>query len=348
MGLQESIENHLEVGAVAVLSFDVENKNATRYKSTIRGWTRGGYIVLDMPSANDKPFRLSHMQPCVARFVVKGRACGFDSKVLEGQGAAQPYLHLAWPEKVEIIQMRRYERIDVACPCVINLASGDLLHGAVRDLSAGGCRMEAKVGLRVDERFLLTFSLPDGRRVEDVPTQVRNARRLEHQALYGCQFLDLPDIVRDDIEFYITAKLEQLRSGTLAGSHVLIADSVIERAWPIHEAIESFGFYAFTTAGVLDLFYRLRFAPPAVLLISADQRDAHVADLIRIIHAASGFEKMPIIVYGGGGGTAAELSTAGACCYFPDLQNVDAVVKKIRELVTPGAEDDAAAQAAAP
>ncbi len=342
MGLDEGLENHLEVGAVALLSFDIADKNARRYKSTIRGWTRGVNIALDMPSAGDKPLRLSHLQPCVVRFVVSGRACGFESQVIEGSSGPQPYLYLSWPHQVEIVQMRRHERIDVSCPCVINLASGDLLHGTVRDLSAGGCCMEARTGLRVDERFRLSFGLPDGRLIEGLPTQVRNARRLEHLALYGCQFLDLPDIVRDDIEFYITAKIEQLRSGSLAASHVLIADGVMERAWPIHEAIERFGCYAFTTSGVLDLFYRLRFAPPAVLLMSADQRDAYVPDLIGIIRGASGFEKLPIVVYGSGGATAAELSAAGACGHFPDLDDLDAVVRKIREFVPPGPDGDGA------
>jgi c-di-GMP-binding flagellar brake protein YcgR len=347
MGFKDGIEDYLEVGAAAVLSFGPGEDDALRIKSAVRGWTKRAHIMLDMPLINTKPMRLNHMQPCVVRFVAKGHACGFDSRVLLGVNGANRHLCLAWPDKVEIIQMRRHERIDVSSPCVVNLESGDVLLGAVRDLSTGGCCIEAKTGLRVDERFTLSFTLPDGQDIQDVPTLVRNVRRLSQQALYGCEFTALPDLVHDDIAFYITATLEQQRAGRLAAAHVLIADSVIERAWPLHEAIESVGFFAFTATGVLDLFYRLRFAPPAVLLISADQRDAEVPALIQIIHGAAGFENLPIIVYGKGPCTESELSAAGASGCFPDLDDAEAVAQKIGEIISSTAQDAAAAKTAA-
>jgi len=182
--MHADVESFLEVGAAAVFSCDPSGQD--RCKTAIRGWRNEGYVLLDLPSS--PPNTLARSASCVVRFVAGGQACGFESRVLNPGTRSAPYIQITWPQHIESVEFRRYQRVQIAITCRARDAQGEESEGTIRDLSAGGCRIQLDRKLPVGSAVHVSFRLPDGTQVDDAPCVVRNCNLAEGGILHGCQF----------------------------------------------------------------------------------------------------------------------------------------------------------------
>jgi len=164
--------------------------SADRYDVAVRGWDVGRFILTDMPNDKKAVETFKVGTEWVARSILLGKAYGFRTEVIRAQFDPRPLVFMRYPESIEALTIRKHERISTF---VIGSLSSleetgkvlDTVECVVRDLSRGGCLTEADIDLSVGDKVALTFVLPNGERVENIPAQVRNTRPSEEKRFTG-------------------------------------------------------------------------------------------------------------------------------------------------------------------
>lgn len=332
-------EKYFSVGLSAVLSLKDHLAEASRLRTTIRGWQRGAYVLLDTPVENGLLLAVGAGQPCVVRFVTEGTACGFDAVVVDRPFGNRPYFTVGWPAKIEVLRMRKQTRLDITLPCEI-YHQDQTVKGEIRDLSIGGCKLQSSVIFSVATQLDVSFALPDGVHVTALKAEVRNVARAATGAIHGCRF-DAAGAARNDIEFYI-AVTERLSLENPRSSHVLVMDPDLERGAALRDALVQRGYQATATSGIVDGFARLRMLSPLLVVVHYIQAEIEGPEICRIIHNSRGIDVMPIFVYGGDAPNAEKDSrAAGAARYFGGIFNAAALADEV-SLYISAKPDDAA------
>jgi c-di-GMP-binding flagellar brake protein YcgR len=215
----QDVERYLNVGTPAILHTEPHRKDGPRYRTVIRGWQKGSYVMLDMPA--DDEIALVRGQPCVVRFVADGDACGFDARAQNWGSRIHPYFRVNWPRHIEVVSVRKHERIEAMLPCTIVLDDESSQEGEIRDLSGGGCGVFLSQPQPVGARLRACFRLPDGTNIENLACAVRNVRPDPAGAFHGCEFEEDQTGARNDLDFFVSTTLERLRVTTRATQRVL-------------------------------------------------------------------------------------------------------------------------------
>jgi len=187
-GDQEGVEA-LAVGARIHLQ-PARTRTADRYTVAVRGWDEGRFILTDMPDGKGAVKTFQVGTEWVARSILVGKAYGFKTEVTRTQFDPKPLVFFRYPDSIEALAIRKHQRVNTF---VIGSLSSvaqeggvrDSVECIVRDLSRGGCLVEADLDLSVGDKILLTFVLPNGEIVESIPGQVRNVRRSEEKRFTG-------------------------------------------------------------------------------------------------------------------------------------------------------------------
>ena len=327
------IEDLLQVGMMVVVHTDPDYHTERRYRSFIRGWHAPMHIVIDRPQSVNRPAPLREEQPCVIRFAVEGRACAFDSHILDWDNKHEmAYCRIAWPQKFEIASFRKHQRIPVMIPCSIKQHDGRQVKGEILDISVGGCRIRTEA--LIDEGFEVNidFTLPDGTMMEKVLTIVRGTHPVADEFLLGCQFADGQDTVTDGITFCIATMLNNERNRGIKhrAEHILIIDDDKESGKSLRQAFENEKWNVFTALNTLDGLMRLRLLPPAALLVNSNQHDLSGTEITRLVKSSPGFELLPIFVLGEQNHNNRENAIqAGASAFFEKPYNIDSICKQV-------------------
>lgn len=153
-------EATLSVGTVLQLQVR-GTQPGPRIQASILGYLEGQSILVVSPGAGLAPLDLRLGDEVTVRYLFGRSVYGFLSRVVRVNTSPYMYFHLAYPHKVEKVDVRQAERIAVSVPVRI-LAEGGELSAEVRDLSERGaliqCRQE--IGRRGDAMRLsleLTF-----------------------------------------------------------------------------------------------------------------------------------------------------------------------------------------------
>jgi c-di-GMP-binding flagellar brake protein YcgR len=292
----DDLESMLQVGLV--VSFDAmpAHKEAPRFRSAVYGWQPGAALLLARPMADGKLISLWHNQNCAVRFLSNGYACGFVTQVIDWDSKEDPMVRVKWPDAVEKVCFRRFERIVVQTPCKITVAN-NTYDGSFSDLSAGGCRLRTDAELAKNMMVDLSFTLPDGYFFEKVSGVVCNERRHASDTVAGIQFMTNQDHIVSDIAFFVTTTLERSGRRHTAQQRALIIDEQVGASDDIKKALEEQEFETTAAVGLVDGFYRLRVAPPNVLILSARHKTPNPLDICAIAWRANGFENLPILIY---------------------------------------------------
>jgi c-di-GMP-binding flagellar brake protein YcgR/CheY-like chemotaxis protein len=317
--LSENPETRLAVGAVAILHIERYGKDSPRHRTFIRGWEEGKCVILDAPRLDGTPVRLQPHDRCIIRFFCRGDACGFDASVRDSSTKTFPFLYVGWPDRVDITQIRQHQRVELKLPCVVLTHTGERLNGEIRDLSVGGCRFASRLPLEDDAPLRLSFSLPDGSRIEDLPATVRVCRPQKEEFACGCEFDSATDGGGGlrDIEFFVTTRISQGRTDGSSQRPVLVLEPDSGRMEHLCGEFEELGFPVFGAPSVVDAAYRLRVSTPGVLLVSANQTGCTPADVCRWVRNAPGMGELPVLVYDTDAASVKQVKESGASEVFP-------------------------------
>lgn len=163
---------------------------ADRYDVVVRGWDEGRFVLTDMPDHKNAIETFKVGTGWVARSILGGKAYGFETEVIKTQFAPKPLVFFRYPDSIEALAIRKHKRLNTFVIGSISSVAEtgealDSVECVVRDLSRGGCLVEADIDLSVGDKVLLTFVLPNGERVESIPGQVRNTRPSEEKRFTG-------------------------------------------------------------------------------------------------------------------------------------------------------------------
>lgn len=180
---------------IAGQEIQMEGENG-RFKSRVRGWRKGGYILIDMDYTTEPGASLKTGDEMVARFFMGGEPFGFVTTLLQFL-----YNHslalLAYPERVERNSERRSERVPVSIPVeILQILAGHELEewrGVIRDISHNGARIISPRPAAVNETLFLTFTPGEGGEVDNAQAVVRRIARIQEGYELGLDFVSLGD-----------------------------------------------------------------------------------------------------------------------------------------------------------
>ena len=322
---RRDVEHYLEVGAILILHTDPNRKNGPRHKTILRGWRKGAHLLLDRPKTETGMFAaLQEGQPCVFRFIYDGLACAFDASVIEWDTRRHnPYLRVQWPQEIQYLQFRRYERVHLRAEAVVTAPNQEQYRGEIRDLSTGGCGFTTTVAPQEGlTHVTVSFELPDGVALKDARALVRNVRATPDSHMLGLEFEPDQESVQNDIGFYVTSTLSRTKGGGSASPSVLIIDPDEKRSGTLRRGLDRQNIDAFVATNVIDGLHRLRTIGPEALLVCAALREIPGREICRIVRSHEDFGQIYMGLYGGEQAKEAAAAAQLGIAYFPETSTM--------------------------
>ncbi len=173
-----------------------------RFTVRVIGMMKPKSVLVTAPTLDDKLIFVRDGQPFLIRAFSGLNVCAFKSKVLKSQHTPFPYLHLSYPDTVELMRIRKSIRAKVNIIVAISDKEGGRQMAAARivDLSVGGARAFA-TGIFCDkgQQVFVSFKvkLDDIEEYINVPATIRSFTEDNDEngkAVYaiGMQFDELP------------------------------------------------------------------------------------------------------------------------------------------------------------
>jgi c-di-GMP-binding flagellar brake protein YcgR len=171
-----------------------------RYTVRVIGVMRGKSVLVTAPALDGKLIFVRDGQPFQVRAFSRLNVCGFKTRILKSQLVPFPYVHLAYPESVSLMRIRKAVRAPVQLIVAISDSEGgrQLAAGRIVDLSVGGARIQVGSALfKQGDAIFLSFKikLDD---LEEYITTSATVRHVEEEAgearhswLLGTQFNEL-------------------------------------------------------------------------------------------------------------------------------------------------------------
>lgn len=136
-------ELELPIGGDALVEVTGTQK---RFKTSFVGMDRRQYILLKLPMRRQIIDMLTpHLQITVRFLMDGGRVCGFQCHVAHLSVKPFPLLFLSYPKLVEVLKLRKHDRVACFQPIVFYL-SGEEYPAVIVNISAGGCRILMEEG----------------------------------------------------------------------------------------------------------------------------------------------------------------------------------------------------------
>lgn len=127
-------------------------------------------------------FALAPGEHIVVRTLQSGKALGFTTVVRQSVERPVRLYFVEMPKDLEVLNLRKSDRIDVFVPVDVRFASGKgdeentmLLQGNMLDISGGGCRVFTKRSIPPSTVVNVSFTLPGERHRCDVSGSVLEA-----------------------------------------------------------------------------------------------------------------------------------------------------------------------------
>jgi len=177
-----------------------------RYTVRVIGVMKPTSVLVTAPAVEGKLVFVREGQPFLVRAFSGLNVCAFKAKVLKSQLAPFPYLHLAYPDSVQAMRIRKAMRAPVQIIAAIQEGEGgrQVAAGMMTDISVGGARILCPQRFaEKDAHVYLSFKVRLGDMEEYIktPAQVRSIGEGEEESgrrtnAYGVQFGDLPQTQR--------------------------------------------------------------------------------------------------------------------------------------------------------
>jgi len=321
VGENKDAEPYLGVGCPMVFQIGpAANSDAPRATTVVRGWRKPSYILLDRPRMGERFAAIREQQPCAVRFVHEGKACAFESMILDWDTRQHnSYCRIGWPASIDVVTFRKFERVKTSVPCTIEVES-ECIEAVVVDLSLGGCGVRASEHpqLTVGKTVCLSFILPDGSFLERVETIIKNVRTVHEKLLLGCEFVEGQVGVDNDIAFYIKTRLERHDVSDDLKQRILVICEHQQPASMLRRLFEQRGFEVALAGATVDGLARLRLFSPLAVVVYEHQADLQGALTTQMIHKTRGLEGLDVFLFGGNDdGFEQRAHQAGAVAAFP-------------------------------
>lgn len=159
----------------------LSDRSGLRLAARVLGMLEGESIMAHVPSAGFEPLELRLGDEVAVRCLSGRTVYGFKTTVVRVCVSPYPYFHLAFPGRVELVQVRQSERVAMFAPVTVGLASGEHVKAELRDLSATGALLVTPLELgTIDDIVQLEFdlALDDLRRSLKLCASIRNSGAL--------------------------------------------------------------------------------------------------------------------------------------------------------------------------
>lgn len=330
---ETEVEPYLNVGTPLVFQSDPAHKESPRYPTVLRGWRKPSYMLLDRPKVSGHFAAMRDNQPCVMRFVHEGRACAFDSVVLDWDTRQyNSYCRILWPRSVTVVSFRKAERVRATIPCKVHSPAGDE-EGFIRDMSLGGCGVEIKQQLPVNLPLSLSFSLTEGIESDNVKVIARSIRQSDDGYLLGCQFVAGQTVVENDVAFYVMSSLNRSGRGD-TGMRAILINKNPEEVQAIKSLLEQQGHESTVFPGALDALAYLRMSPISAVLLSQQQTELPGILIARLIRTSAGFENTPIfLMHADDAATVEQAAKIGVTqCFASNAPSIEILSTMVRAI----------------
>lgn len=150
-------EIHLQVGDLFQLQAQQENA-AVRYHVKLIGYAKGASLLVTAPTIGGRMVLLRQDQPLVVRSFSGKSVYAFATSVLKVVNTPYPYLHLAFPERVRGLVVRRGARVAVSLPARVHAEGGGSTEAQLANISISGALLRIDgIELHKDQRIEVQF-----------------------------------------------------------------------------------------------------------------------------------------------------------------------------------------------
>lgn len=204
------IAPRLQVGIPVFFEVNVKNKRM-RAKASVLGWKEPKYIMTTFPYVGNRLLVSSPGAEMIIRYLCDGVVYGFTAQMIHKQQDPFPMWVLNYPKVFETKNLRRSPRIQLVMP-VKSSAAGSW-HSL--DLSSHGALLSVDQDTDIDEQVTISFTLPNGVEVKDLPAKVMRVQKTKDENLIGVNFDDTNKEEIDKITQYIDEFHEKLNQVTV-------------------------------------------------------------------------------------------------------------------------------------
>ncbi len=191
-----------------------------RFKTDFVGMVRDAFILVRVPRIPGVNEYLYVDKRVTVRYVHEGNVYGFESQVLWNQTTPYRLLFLRYPVTVEILNLRRCQRVDCYMPVKIGMEEQGTYTeyaGMMLNLSCGGCQLVLDVAdgaappVALDAQLVTVFRMLGTDRDVKLTGSVKNINITKQRMYIGLMYGELPVEVRDAIDNYVTNVAEFLQ-----------------------------------------------------------------------------------------------------------------------------------------
>jgi c-di-GMP-binding flagellar brake protein YcgR len=184
----------LIVGLDLFLDLSFEGKQ-TRCKATVHGWYQDRFFIIGAPSVNGREVDVRPNELITVRYILDGVVYGFNTTFVRKVVSPAELWFLRYPNITEKKQLRRHTRLQTLIPARIDSSEGNVL---LVDLSKGGAQLDfpGEADISTEKPVTLSFSLPNGTEISNLPANVRSVKSTNYSKLIGLQFVpaDVEDL----------------------------------------------------------------------------------------------------------------------------------------------------------
>lgn len=133
-----------------------------RHKVRFIGFIKDKSLLTTLPFRNGERMWMEEGQAFIVRGFNGRYAYAFTTPVLRARAHPFPYLHFAWPRRVECQLVRNSLRVAVSLPASITFMDGASAAATIRDMSVSGALLDlpveaGEVGDRIQLGFAVSF-----------------------------------------------------------------------------------------------------------------------------------------------------------------------------------------------
>lgn len=161
----------------------VQKKRRLRAQAQIVGWSENNIFIITLP-ADNRMLIVPTGAELIIRYLLDGTVYGFITRLLHKQHGPFGMWMLEYPQVVEVKNLRRAPRI----PLYLKVLTEDEEEWDMLDISNFGAAMAAAESQFVGDEIRISFSLPDGAKVDDLECKIVRVLLSEAESIVGVQF----------------------------------------------------------------------------------------------------------------------------------------------------------------
>ncbi|ADK83613.1 type IV pilus assembly PilZ [Desulfarculus baarsii DSM 2075] len=167
-------------------------------KTDLVGLAQDQYLIVDMPKGGPAIRNKFYEGTTVlVRYLHAGAIFAFQSNVLGTTDKPVKLVFLSYPQIVSRQELRREARMECYLSAAADLGQGQLINGAVLDISPSGCRFAAKFkgrpAVEIGGEVIIGMKLSDGEKARRCAGTLRSLSQSNGMAFLGVQFRDLDE-----------------------------------------------------------------------------------------------------------------------------------------------------------